>query len=444
MKKQIWLFLLVIIVVLSVCPKPYAAPLNFIPEFTLSSEYTDNLDLTYDEDLKVDDTIITAGLSFNFDILGQTAGFDLTLSPSYNMLVDNDQLNYWRYFVDLRTYKDFTRNTRIELSSTYLETEDPRDSTIEALGEGETDPAINVDRTRRTRNRFLRNINVLRLSHQFGVVSNVYLALGYNIWKDIDITVGGDVDDYNELRPEFGVEYWFERQWGFAIDASMADRNYDDRNDRKEYIGTFRITKNANRHLSFYLQYEHTILDFQDDTLGEDYEIIAPSLGLEYQFRENTFFRLGAGYYIQDFNISEDDDQSFIEAEINQEWVLRTTSIGLIINSGYDIEDTGSEDLGLNVFYAGRLEAIYEFSPRFSWDAFGSYRYDDYPNAAVSRIDRTQNAGTGISYQVVRWMELRLSYEFEDVSSDLPTEEFTENRVAFTIRMVPHSPYRLN
>lgn len=423
----------------------YAAQINFIPELVISAEYTDNLFLDYEEDLKVDDTITTAGIDLNLEVIGQTAGLELSVNPSYQYFTDNDDLNYWRYFANLKAWNNFKRNTRLELNSIYIETEDPRDSSIEANQDIEdTDAVINVDQTRRGRNRYLRSTNDLRLTHQFAANSNVYVSMGYNVLREIDLPESEELDDYDEFLPAMGLEYWIERRWGFLLMSSLSDRAYEDRDDRKEFNGTFRITRSFGRHFSLYLQYRHTSLDFKEENVDEDYQVYAPSAGIEYQIKENTTFRIGAGYYIQDLSESEDDEASFLDAEINQNWNFRTGYVRVTASSGYDIEDTGSEDLGLQIYYEGRLETGYSFSTRFSWDCFLAYRHDEYPNEVPDRSDQTFNAGTGLTYQALRWMNLRLSYEHENVTSDLEAAEFTENSFMLTVTIAPSSPIRLN
>ena len=58
--------------------------------------------------------------------------------------------------------------------------------------------------------------------------------------------------------------------------------------------------------------------------------------------------------------------------------------------------------------------------------------------------DKTISAGAGLNYEALRWMNLRLEYNFNDVNSDSDEDEYTENRVMFMVTLTPTQPYRLN
>lgn len=425
-----------------------AAPVDFTPALTLSEEYTDNLYLVPDSEGKVDEYITSLSLGLITEIRGRTAGLEFNYTPSYIMFEDNNDLDYWRHYAHLNYWNAVGRNTRLELTSTYLETEDPRDQSDEAA------PAIGTDATRRSRDRYRRNANELRLSNQFGSSNSIYGAVAYEFHEDVNPLENVEIDDYEDLRPSLGLEFWLGPRWGLVLDAYSSNRIYEDdsRYDRKEYHGSIRVIKNFSRRLSGYIQYQHTALDFdavdpadQDTaTADENYQISAPSIGLQYQLREDTNFRFGAGYYTQDFDESEDDTGSFADVEIDSRWNYRTSYIAIVAAAGYDIEDTGTEDLGLDIFYRGGITTGYNFTNRFSGEIYASYRYDKYPNQTPERTDQTLNARAGLRYQALRWMHFGLSYRYEEEISDIETAEFTENSILFSITLTPSSPLRLN
>ena len=85
----------------------------------------------------------------------------------------------------------------------------------------------------------------------------------------------------------------------------------------------------------------------------------------------------------------------------------------------------------------------FAFTPRFSGTATAGYRWDDYPDDEPSRTDKTITATAGLQYQALRWMALNLDYTFRDLSSDDDADEYTENRVIFSITLTPDQPFRL-
>lgn len=447
MKKKLFIVCVMIGISLAI-PSAWAVQFNFTPGLTISEEYTDNLFLVSDNSAKEDDFITTTGISLTGAALWRTAGLEINYSPSYSQFADHDELDYWRHEASMRLYKDLSRAIRVELTDTYLETEDPRDESEGIDGSEGVDPlaapAIATDPTRRDRRRHRTNVAQLRLTQQFAANSSYYVGIIHHTFRDIDPPPGEVVDDYDATQPVFGIEYWFNPKWGILLDASVSSRDFEEREDRKEYFALLRLERNFERHLKGYLEYRHTALDFEGPNGQSDYNIYSPAIGFEYQPGRNTNIDLSAGYYFQEFEDSsrEDEDGLSLHASIVNTWPFRTGYIRAIGLSGYEIDDTGDDELGLNIYYEARVESGKNFTNRLSGEIFASYRVDEYPNETPDRTDTTLEAGTGIEYQALKWMNFRLEYDYTDVTSDIDTEEYTENSVILTVTLVPSSPFR--
>jgi hypothetical protein len=154
---------------------------------------------------------------------------------------------------------------------------------------------------------------------------------------------------------------------------------------------------------------------------------------------------LGLGYYIQDFEtVDENKEGWLVNSEIYKRWTFRSSYIDLTGSSGQKIDDTGTRDMGLNIYYSGRLDAGHIFSPRFSGSIYGSYRHDDYPNQDPGGTTQALGAGAGVTFQALQWMFIDLKYDYRNFLSDELTDEYTENRVTLMITLKPTRPYRLN
>jgi hypothetical protein len=419
-----------------------AAQLLFTPTLVLSEEYTDNLFLT--DDNEVDDYITTAGVGLNGQVLWRTAGLEIDYTPSYNTFADNSDLDYWRHLASFLAWKEFKRNTRLELRNTYLRTSDPRDQSG-ALDEANPllGSAIETDINRRDRNEYFTNATDLRLSHQFGVNDNVYLAYRYSFLREVD-TVAGQAGDDNDIKTASGgIEYDITNRWTTQLDIDVQDSDYEEESDRVQYNGRLRVLYNFSRSLSTFVAYRHTVLDFDGDA-DEDYKIYQPTVGLEKRFDNNSRISIGVGYYFQDFETSDDDSSPIAETEIYKRWRFRTAYFEILGTSGYEVDDEGVEDNGLRVYYSGRVGMGYQFSRWLSSDIFATYGHDDYPNAVPDRVDITIGAGAGIDWQLLRWLTTRLEYNYIDVDSDMQEDSYKENSVLLTITITPSSPYRLN
>lgn len=442
---QTRILVLALTILLSPLAIAQAGQVLFTPALILSEEYTDNLFL--DSDNEVDDYITSAGVDLTCQMLWQKSGLILNYSPTYNDYDENDDLDYWRHSANLSTWKDIGRNTRIEISDNYLRTNDPTDETVVATEDNQPpEPGIDPDRNRRGRNEYETNSAEIRLTHQFGVQKSIYTAFQYRTLRDIDPVDPNDVDDSDIATPSFGIVYYFNPKWSVEFDAYYANSDYVDvdQDDREEYNGNIRGLYRYSRALSYYVNYRHTIIDFEP-AASEDYTIYEPSLGIRYEFRDNARIEIGAGYYIQEFDDSDEEEKGFnITADALKRWVYRTGYFGISASSGYSIDDDGTEDNGLNIYHEAGVEAGYNFTQRLAGTVNGLFRYDEYPNETPERDQKTLTAGVGMEWQAVRWMFLRLSYEHSNVASDIESDEYTENRAMLTIRFVPSNPIRLN
>lgn len=437
-------FVLVIALSLSAIQTPQAAQVLFTPTLFISEEYTDNVDL--DPENEVEDYITRAGLILNGQILGHTAGLELNYSPSYNKYRDNEDYDSWRHEASLYTWKEIKRHTRLELRNTYLHSNDPSDESEAIDADDPTQgSAIETDTNRRGRNEYYTNNAEARISHQFGSDDSFYLACQYRLLRDEDIPAGELVDDNDIWTSSIGLIYNFTTRGGIEMDASYASTDYEDenQNDRDEFNGNIRFLYNFSRRFSGFIAYSHTTLVYDQDN-DEDYQIYRPSVGIDINFQDNAGISIGAGYYIQDFEISENEEGFNVDSEFFKRWEYRLGYFGIAGSSGYEIDDDGSEDNGLTIYYEGRVDAGYRFTSSLSSNIYGAYRYTEYPNETPERVERTVEAGAGLDWQALQWMTIGLSYNHSDVISDDPTNEYTENRAMITIRMTPSSPFRLN
>jgi hypothetical protein len=407
--------------------------------------YTDNIDL--DPKNEEEDFITTAGLTLSGQILGRTAGIELNYSPSYNKYENNEDYDSWRNEASLYTWKEIKRNTRLELRNTFLQTNDPQDESEAIDADDPTQgSAIESDTNRRTRNEYYTNVAAASITHQFGSDDSVYLTYAYSILRDEDVAAGEVLNDKDISTPSIGLIYNFTVRWGLELDASYAITDYEDEteNDRDELNGEVRFLHNFSRTLSGFISYQHTALEYDDQETDEKYQIYRPAMGIKINFQDSAGITIDGGYYIQDFETSEDEEGFNIDSDIYKMWNYRSGYFGILGRSGYKIDDDGSEDNGLTIYYEGGVKAGYSFAPRLSSNIFCSYSYEDFPNETPGKVDKTLEAGAGLDWHALQWIVFGLSYKHTNVTSDDPTNEYKENRAMISIKMTPTSPYRLN
>lgn len=421
-----------------------AAQFLFTPTLTISEEYSDNVDLDYQNEH--DDFITTVGLNLNGQVRWRTAGIELNYNPSYDTYADRSDYDSWRHSATLRVWKTVKQNTRYEFSNNYLYSNDPSDTLdtidLDAITVDQL-PTFIDDFNRRGRTKYYQNDAQVTMSHQFGQNDTFTLGYQYFILRDVDTPSGSTVGDHDTSTPSFSLTYDFVPRWGIQLDGSYSKSDYVDYNDRDEFNGGIQLLHHFTRTFSGFIGYNHTVLDY-DQSTDEDYKIYRPSIGITMNLPQNAGFTIDAGYYIQDFEISEDQEGFNVDSTLFKRWTYRTGSIGVVGSSGYVIDDNGVEDNGFSIYYEARIDADYRFTSRLTSNTYCSYRYADYPNETPERVDQTSRIGTSLDYQALRWMAIRLSYDYSDVTSDDITNEYTENSFMITIRLAPSSAYRLN
>lgn len=442
MRKSLISYLVVLSLFIS--PTANAALFQFRPELIVSKTYTDNLSLSPDNEQWT--YINSVGLNLTTDVLWRTAGIRINYNPSYEAYSEFEEYDYWRQGASANIWKVFKRNTRLELSDTYLWSDDPQDEVDPSVEEGQPEgPGIEADPNRRGRHQYYTNVAEARLSHQFGAEDEVFIAATHRVFRDVDPLLDTATDNYDAVAPSLGLVYHFTQEWSSELEGSYEDTQYQDRNDRKESNASIRLIYRFTRRFSGFVGYRHTILRFdldetQDD---EDYNISSSSIGLSYEVGDHTNIEIAAAHYKQRFDQSEDDEGFNINSDIDTRWQFRHSYMGLSGGSGYEIDDDGAEDNGLNIYGQARLEGGYNFTPFFLGTVYGQYRYDEYPNEEPERVRHTTGAGAALTWRAARWMELALSGDYSDVSSNDATEEYTERRAMLTVRIFSPHPFRL-
>jgi hypothetical protein len=437
------LFAVMVASLISFMPYAQSAQLNFTPVVSVSEEYTDNLFLA-PSGFKEDDWITTTTVGGTLEWLGRTAGLELTYLPSYEWYNDYSDFNGWNQDLAARTWYNFTANTSIELRNAYIRTRgslEGSDYVAATSDDPLVAPEIAPDPNRRGLDEYYTNVTTARLDHRFGAEDTVYAQYSYRVRRDLDAP--RDERSNNDIwEPSVGGTYWFTNFWGIETDILYSNRNYKNEEDRQQWDGRLRLNRRITRHLSIYGQYQQTYLDYEDD-IGDDYDVYVPTVGISYQLDENTRIDIAPGWYFQELDRGGSDNGFIVEAAADKVWPFRTGLVGVTLLSGYDIDDQGVEDLGFQTYYEGAVRGEYAFSRRFTGTARVGYRWADYPDRNPSRTDKTITAGAGLQYQALRWMFLNLDYAFRDRKSDEEFNEYTENRVIFSITLTPEQPFRL-
>ena len=93
--------------------------------------------------------------------------------------------------------------------------------------------------------------------------------------------------------------------------------------------------------------------------------------------------------------------------------------------------------------YLAVLGATYNFTPKISVLPKGFVGADIYRESALNtsngsvekRLDYIFGGGLGVRYQILRWIRLEVTYEFQRRDSNFSDFSYSDNRAFFTVTL---------
>ena len=400
-------------------PQNGHAAMEITPRVSAGAEYTDNVRLTPENTDTDIITTVTPGITL--EVSGKPAGLTLDYDPSYVSYADGTYEDYWRHLASGLVWWQPVKSTRVELSDTYLKTEDPI-----------SDDDLTV---RRTRNPYTRNTAAARVDHQFGGDNRAYVDGQYILLENQDPSI----EDSDVFIGSAGVAHWFNDRWGVDVNGGYSRAEYEVSEDFSAVVGGLQLNHRFNRHFTGYVGYAHTYFDYDDD--GDDFQIYDGAIGFDYAINKSMDLGMSVHYFVRDFEDSQ--DQSETPVNINFSKRFRHGSISLDGEGGYNYTTTSAENLGYYIFYQAGLSADYDFTRRLTGDVNALYAYRDYKDTLPERKDDVFRAGCGLSFQLLQWLSMRAGYLYRVLDSTDEVNNYRENRVSLLFTVQPPQPYRL-
>jgi hypothetical protein len=451
MKLKTTCFLIVAILLL-MDTRAFSLQYTFTPRASASETYTSNVNLTKNNEKDDFITVVSAG--FTAAALGKTAGLEVSYDPAYSKYADFSENDTWRHLANLNGWSDLSKTTRFEVRDSFLRTENPIGNENN-LAVSDNNVVQEGDSTiRQNRRVYYQNTANTRLSHQFGKDDSVYAGFTYGLLRNNS----SQYEDNDYYKPSVGLNYWFGPKFGFESNAAYTSASFDHGNDFtgtptddfKNYAGSIRFIARTNTRLSVFTQYNQTYRDFEgNESNSNDYMLYAPSAGITYAVQKGLNLRLGGGYFYENIDNSDSKQGFFSNSQIDKIWDFERGSITLTGLTGLDQNNFGAQNIGLERYAAVQGSALYRFTRTVSWDINGNYRY----SSAVGNADQGGNedtgkdvqrirAGSGFTLEALKWMAIRLSYDFNKVISDNAADEYDEHRAFVQFTLTPSQPYR--
>ena len=394
---------------------------NLTPRISVGEEYTDNINLT--NTAEEHDYITTVTPGFTAELPGKTSGASLSYDVTYVHYDRFDENDTFRHNASVSGWTNLWKKARLQVSDTFLRTEQPV---------SETDPTL-----RRNREPYYTNTAGIGLTQEFGASNSIGFQYAHSMLENEDPAV----EDNQRNNLSASLTYWFTKHLSTDLSLSYNPGEFETSESFDDWSGSVRLTRKFTRQLDGFVQYVHTVRDY--DGVTENYQDYDPSIGITYQLSEDTGITLSAGYFIQD-NENSDDQTGFSGGvDLTGEWIkFKRGGITFSAASGFEASNFGAENLGSSRFYQAGARLRYDLARRLSSNLNGTFRRTDYLDQAQNREDNIIRAGAGLSYQILKWLFLNLNYAYNTLDSTGEDNDYTENSVTLQLTASPSTPFR--
>jgi hypothetical protein len=308
---------------------------------------------------------------------------------------------------------------RFDLADRFYKSEEPieYDETIQGV--------------RGTREPYWRNTVDAGLEIAFGPQNTFTLAYDQSYLKNEDPTV----DDGRLQTPSAGLVYWFNTKNGVELNYGYTKADYwrdDDagviRDDYDGDVSGIRYIHQYHPETSIFVSYDFTTRDFDGPT--EDYDVHEGTIGLDHSFSPQTSLSLSGGYFKQDKEQSEnEEDGPVFDALLTKRFEHGSFTIGG--TGGWYQPELDTEKTGFTKYNSGTARFEYQLVEPLSFFIGGSYRVDKEED--TSREWSTLRGDTGIVWTFLQHFSLELNYRYADRDDDWDTEDYTSNRIMLTL-----------
>ena len=410
----------------------FAYNVTLWPRLSVQGQYSDNILLTHNNDLKQDDYITTVTPGFTGELTGKKGRMSISYDPSYAFYNQFDEFNGWRHRARLSGEYEATKNTGFKVLDSFLYTEDPiRYGNIAEIRTEE--PTVPIDTTeRKTRRIYTTNYASVHLDHQFGKYHSFNLGYSHYLISNDD-PVYEDKQNHNVSA---GLTYWFGPKWGFDVSGQYTRGEFEVSNNVNEYQGSVSLLKRFGKHFIGYIRYSHSVLTYDGES-GDDTTYI-PTIGFKYDIEKDISLLANVGYYYTDSAFRDNTSNAIGDLRLIKRFEHGKLNLALL--GGYDYNLYSTENLGYGEYYEGSISFSHQLTKHVSGNIFGSYRDTKYKDQG-DREDKIPTVGVGLNWKALQWMNIGLNYQFLSIDSTIDTNSYDENRVSVRITLIPKVPF---
>lgn len=291
-----------------------------------------------------------------------------------------------------------------------------------------------------------------RLNQLLGGRLNLYVTDRFLYTED---PTGFPVPELTERVPRadnllrVGGEYSLAERWSLGVDYSFYWIDYggaasNDVLDHVEHTigvtGYYRIQPKT----SLLAEYRYQIVRYDQENVAGPRDSDSNFLlgGVKGDFTAKTSAQVKVGYQWKDYKSEAETDFDGLVVEAEVIWKYAEPSQLRLFGGRANVESTFV--VGGNNYYVanyGGLELRHQITPDLLLRVRGLFGTNDYPDVATvgtttaKRQDDFAEAGIGLTYQMRRWLAFTLDYYFLWRDSNFNDFDYTNNRVAATVRL---------
>jgi hypothetical protein len=422
--------------------------LRFQPYITAQEEYSDNIDLTPHN--KKSDFITTIYPGIRFSTLprsettrelrrptetgGERFGLDLDYrlglvfygkETDNNYIGQNGTLNAWYTVAQKLTFR---------VSEYLIRSEEPREPEYP----GVTPPYISgnfvdlyLQGTQRQRFIYLRNVVTPSVEYALGRDSLVSLSYRNNIYQSQNPSAQDSQENFINPR----LTYWFNIRHGIMLDYGLTFGNFQRSPDLTGNAIRGRYTYRFNPRTSLFGEYAFYLRHFESP--GVNYNIQAPSLGIEHAFSPTLSASVQLGYFWQSPEKGSGENGPTYNVVLTQRG--QRITYALLLQGGYREDFFTTDNQGFTLYHRAVGSIRYQIAERVATTLSGSYERTKSGISqsgsllGVRQIENLWGANGSVSYQMLRWLNgmFSLSYRVDD--SNISTRDYAEFRGLFQL-----------
>ncbi|MEN6433557.1 MAG: hypothetical protein ABFD06_11930 [Smithella sp.] len=391
------------------------------PYISVKGEYSDNLNLTHENQKKDFYTTISPGVKFsNMDA---QSGIDLDASAGAVFYNDYTDLNYISANANLNAKYLTSSHFNFYLKNSYIRSDNPMEREFFTT----TQDNKFVLATETQRGIYWRNVVSPTVEYQFGPESRVGVNYRNNVYQTAAIGSENSMENY--VSPF--ITYWLNRQNGISLSYAYANGHFETSTDFNSHKVNasymLRFTPKATASLNG----GYTKQEYSDNSMN--YAIYESSLGISYLFSSTLSASAQAGYYWQNQEIGRNNNGVTFKADITQK-DARTT-YNLSVQGGYTQDLFTAQNLGFRKYYRATGSITHFLDRQLSIGCLGSVERSESESDTGQR-DTRWGAGANISYLPFQWLKFSLEYAYNQNNTNYfyeATNEYKENRGMLTI-----------